>query len=139
MGNGIVLRETISTPTLAYLQMAQNAMKLAARSDSPSVELQWVMDDLMAFRGSFDESVDQEEARNITKSGSSVERISLMLRLDWNGEKTDRELKKLLNRLYKTDLPRDEQALNTIASHVFDGGKVERNTLLRSVEGLFHV
>ena len=139
MGNGIVLRETITTPTLAYLQMAQNAMKLAAQSDSPSVELQWVMDDLMAFRGSFDESVDQEAARNITKSGSSVERISLMLRLDWNGEKVDRELKKLLNRLYKTDLPRDEQALNTIASHVFDGGKVERNTLLRSVEGLFHV
>ena len=50
LGNGMVLRETISTPTLAYLQMAYSAMELAEKSDSPRLELQWVQDDIMAFR-----------------------------------------------------------------------------------------
>lgn len=137
MGNGIVLRETISTPTLAYLQMAQNAMKLAAKSESPTVELQWVLDDLMAFRGSFDDSVDMEDARNITKSGSSVERISLMLRLGWQTERVERELKKLVNRLYKTNLARDEQSLELINGFIFGDEKIDPGILLRSVEGLF--
>ena len=45
LGNGMVLRETITSPTLAYLQMAYTAMELAAHSEAPSVELQWVLDD----------------------------------------------------------------------------------------------
>ena len=62
LGNGMVLRETITSATLAYLQMAHSAMDLASRSDSPGVELQWVLDDIMAFRGSFDDSVEVETA-----------------------------------------------------------------------------
>ena len=62
LGNGMVLRETITSPTLAYLQMAHTAMDLAAHSEAPSVELQWVLDDIMAFRGSFDDSVEVETA-----------------------------------------------------------------------------
>ena len=114
LGNGMVLRETISTPTLAYVQMAHSAMELAAKSDSPQVELQWVMDDIMAFRGSFDDSVEAESARNITKSGGSVERISMMLRPGTEDAPLRRELRKLLNRLYKTDLPVDQTALETV-------------------------
>ena len=74
LGNGTVLRETLTSPTLAYLQMAQSAMDQAARSEAPAVQLQWVLDDIMAFRGSFDDTVDAETARNITKTGSMVER-----------------------------------------------------------------
>ena len=137
LGNGMVLRETITTPTLAYLQMAFAAMDQAARSESPCVELQWVLDDIMAFRGSFDDSVDVESARNITKSGGSVERISLMLRLKWHPERLERELQKLLNRLYKTDLTVDQAALEVVTRQVIDGEAVDRQFLLRSVEGLF--
>lgn len=139
LGNGTVLRETISTPTLAYLQMAQSAMDLAARSDSPAVELQWVLDDIMAFRGSFDDSVAEEPPRNIIKSGICVERISLILRLQWHEELLEREMQKMLNRLYKTDLPVDKNALDLIDRCAMGGEKVDRNTLLRSVEGLFLV
>ena len=60
--NAIVLRETLSTDTLAYVQMAISAMELAAASAAPGVELQWVLDDIMAFRGSFDDSVEVETA-----------------------------------------------------------------------------
>lgn len=40
IGNGIVLRDTISSKTLSYLQMAVYALDLAAESKSPIVELQ---------------------------------------------------------------------------------------------------
>ncbi len=139
LGNGMVLRETITTPTLAYLQMAHNAMELAVKSDGPGIQLQWVLDDIMAFRGSLDDSVEAENARNITKSGGFVERLSLMLRLDWRLERLQSELRKLLNRLYKTDLPVDQAALEVITGFAMDGETADRRLLLYSVEGLFLV
>ena len=139
LGNGIVLRETITSPTLAYLQMAQSAMDLAPRSESPAVELQWVLDDIMAFWGSFDYSVDAEEARNITKAGGLVENLSLMLRLGLGGERLDLDLKKLLNRLYKTDLKARPEALAVIEARVMEQKPVPDEELLRAVEGLFQL
>lgn len=138
LGNGTVLRETISSQTLAYLQMAQTAMEMASHSDSPCVELQWVLDDIMAFRGSFDDAVEEETARNIAKAGGTVERLSQMLRLG-RTERLDRELRRLLNRLYKTDLTTDPQALQTVTDQAMDIRQVDRLELLRSVEGLFVV
>ncbi len=139
LGNGMVLRETISSQTLAYLQMAHSAMEMASRSESPMVELQWVLDDIMAFRGSFDDAVEEESARNITKTGGMVERISLMLRLERHPERVEHELRKLLNRLYKTDLTPDPAALKTITDRALDGVAVDRIALLSSVECLFHI
>ena len=139
LGNGIVLRETITSRTLAYLQMAHGAMEMAARSDSPMVELQWVLDDIMAFRGSFDDTVEEEAARNIAKTGGMVERISLMLRLERQPERVDHELRKLLNRLYKTDLTPQPKALETVTARTLEGQPVDRMTLLSSVECLFYV
>lgn len=139
LGNGMVLRETITSPTLAYLQMARSAMELASRSDSPAVQLQWVLDDIMAFRGSFDDSVEEEPVRNITKTGILVERISLILRLNWQLHRLDRELSKLINRLYKTDLTPQPEALDVINRKALEGEAVDPALLLRSVEGLFIV
>ncbi len=139
LGNGMMLRETITSPTLAYLQMAHSAMDLASRSEAPAVELQWVLDDIMAFRGSFDDSVDVETARNITKTGGLVERISLMLRLDWQSQRLDKELQKLVNRLYKTDLTPEPEALEVITRRALEEEPVDRTLLLRSVEGLFRI
>ena len=139
LGNGMVLRETITSPTLAYLQMAHNAMELAAESDGPSVQLQWVLDDIMAFRGSLDDCVEGENTRNTTKCGSLVERLSLMLRLNWRSGRLQPELRKRLNRLYKTDLPIDRAALDTVTGSAMGGTPAEPGLLLRSVEGLFLV
>lgn len=139
LGNGMVLRETITTPTLAYLQMARNAVLLAQKSDSPDVELQWVLDDIMAFRGSFDDAVDLENVRNITKTGGFIERISLTLRMGWHEERLDRELKKLLNRLYKTDLTASQAAVDTLTRYAVEEQPVEKAELLNAVENLFQV
>ena len=137
LGNGITLRETITSPTLAYLQMAESALKLASNSEAPAVELQWVLDDIMAFRGSFDDNVDTENARNITKTGGQIERISLMLRLDLQPDRLKPELCKLLNRLYKTDLTPQPGALDVIAGYAVKEYPTEPASLLAAVEGMF--
>lgn len=137
LGNGMTLRETITSPTLAYLQMAESALELASRSEAPAVELQWVLDDIMAFRGSFDDNVDTENARNIAKTGGLVERISLMLRLDLQPERLKPELCKLLNRLYKTDLTPQPGALEVLTGYAVKEQPAGPATLLAAVEGLF--
>lgn len=142
LGNGMVLRETISSPTLSYLQMAVSAMNLAAESSSPSVELQWVLDDIMAFRGSFDDYIDDENTRNIIKCGASVERISLFLRLNFRRRTLIKELHKLLNRLYKTKLPTNPDALDVLQDYVLNNGDEPRRgetELIYAVEHLFAV
>lgn len=137
LGNGMMLRETISSPTLAYLQMAKSALDLASYSDAPAVEMQWILDDIMAFRGSFDESVEREDARNITKVGGMVELISLMLRLDWQKDRLKNEIQKLLNRMYKTDLPTQPQATQQLIRYALEDTDVSDAELLHSVEVLF--
>ena len=135
----MVLRESITTPTLAYLQMAYNALQLAAKSDAPMVELQWVLDDIMAFRGSFDDAIDIESMRNITKAGGSVEKVSLTLRLNWRTERLQKEIQKLVNRLYKTDLPINDSALDIITRKAIEDEDIDKHILLQSVEELFRV
>ena len=114
-------------------------MGLASRSDGPGIQLQWVLDDIMAFRGSMDDSIENEKARNIVKAGAIAERLSLMLRLSWHTASVPRELRKLLNRLYKTDLPTDPSALEVITKEVIDKEPQDRKLLLRSIEELFQV
>ena len=68
-----------------------------------------------------------------------VERISLMLRLDWRPERLERELQKLVNRMYKTELPLDPTASDLIVRRAMSGETADRLALLNSVERLFQV
>ncbi|MCR4902860.1 MAG: alpha-E domain-containing protein [Butyrivibrio sp.] len=135
LGNGMVLRETISSKTLAYLQMAVNALDLAQIDSAPAVELQWVIDDIMAFRGSCDDFIEQEFIRNIIKTGISTERLSLYLRLDYNMENASKELKKLMNRLYKSKLKTRAMSLGTLELYRADE-KVDNQDFLKAIENL---
>lgn len=139
MGNGMLLRETISSDTLAYLQLAEDALKQATVSYAPCVELQWVLDYIMAFRGSFDGSADSEDTRNITKTGGMVERISTMIRMGADEAKLKNECLKLLNRLYKTDLEHDHDSIAVISGYALEGSVSSPSELLNGVECLFKV
>ena len=139
LGNGMVLRETLSSPTLAYLQMARNAMEAASQSDGPMVQLQWVLDDIMAFRGSLDDEVSSDNIRNIVKTAASVERLSLMLRNSYRMDRFSAELMKFLNRLYKTDLPYDPDLLSEINRVALEGAAIDPYRLTACIEGLFSV
>ena len=88
--NAIVLRETLSSDTLAYVQMAVTAMELA-----------------------------EEINRNIIKSGASLERVDIFLRLGYPQEQCLKEVRHLASRLKKAQLAVNENnmqfLLNSLA------------------------
>lgn len=142
LDNAMVLRETITSPTLAYVQMAMTAMESAQDSGTPGVWLQWVVDDINAFRGSCEDSVADSNLRNIVKTGVSVERLSLRLRLDLQPEDMGMEIRRLLSRVNRTRLPRREEYFVELMQHAYrpDNEAVYPDPLiLKYVEGLCEV
>lgn len=137
--NAIVLRDTLTTDTLSYIFMAISAMEKASQSDTPGVQLQWVLDDIMAFRGSCEENIYDEEIRSMIKLGVSVERVDLYLRLGEEPDKTRREFERLFNRLYKTQLQPDRNRLEFLVDALLDSSKPDATPyeLLSALEGLF--
>lgn len=55
--NAIVLRESIGSETLSFIQLAIYEMNKAKKSKSPVVELQKVNDNLLAFYGTVDDQI----------------------------------------------------------------------------------
>ncbi|MCQ2558723.1 MAG: hypothetical protein MJ135_06335, partial [Oscillospiraceae bacterium] len=123
----------------AYLLMAQAELEGAEYSDGPCFELQRVLDNIMAFHGSFDDSTEVEEARNITKTGGMTERISTMIRMGADKEKLNRELMKLLNRMYKTDVDVNRASADIISKRAIEKLTIPDDILLSAVESLFVV
>ena len=72
--NAIVLRESIGSETLSYIQLSIYEMQKAKVSDAPLIEMQRVLDNLLAFWGIADDLIDDERIRNIIKAGKRVER-----------------------------------------------------------------
>ena len=137
LGNGMMLRETIGSRTLAYLELAVNALASCGDSISPTLPLQRVIDCIMAFRGCYDDCIDDENVRNIIKCGASVERLSLYLRLGWRLESVGTEIGKLIKRRERTNLRADPSAEQMMATCLLGVPVDRRASLLAAVEGLF--
>ncbi len=71
--NAMVMRDYISSESLAYIQLAIFDIKSAKGSDAPLITLQDTVDHLLAFWGCIDENVDDAETRNLIKLGKMVE------------------------------------------------------------------
>ena len=97
--NAIVLREEIGSETLSYIQLAVYAMNKAAVSDAPLIQLQKVSDNIVAFWGIADDSIDNENVRDLIKLGKRVERIDIYARFKMDGSELRREIKRLNTRI----------------------------------------
>lgn len=78
--NALILRDFITSDSLAYINLAIFAMKKASASEAPLVDLQIVRDHLLAFWGCIDDCVDDIVVRNLIKVGRRIERLDLCLR-----------------------------------------------------------
>lgn len=99
--NAVVLRDELSSTTLAYIQLALDCIRGAQGKHSLVYELQPVEDYLFAFWGCLDDNVEDEECRNIIKCGKYLERLDLYMRLDYSYPQIEKEFNKFLNRLHK--------------------------------------
>ena len=112
--NAIVLRDELSSTVLSYVQLALNTFESCRKTTAPLLELQQVIDDLLAFWGSADDYVEEEDCRNILKCGKYVERLDLCIRLDYHVKDLEKEYRKLCNRLGKTNLSYNEKNLSRL-------------------------
>lgn len=96
LGNAIVLREEIKTPSLSYLQMASDKLGKIPGTDKLRFDLLPVRDYIYAFWGSIDDNMTNSESNQIIHFGKLVERTDLYLRLEASEERTSSELSSLL-------------------------------------------
>ena len=116
--NAIVLRESIGSEALSYVQLAIYDMNKASSSSSPMIELQYLMDHILSFWGIADDQIDSEQVRNMIKAGKRIERIDLYARLKVSREELVREVCRMIPRVERSGLRYDKSRLNQMKSLV---------------------
>ena len=116
--NAIVLRESIGSEALSYIQLAIYDMNKAAASSSPMIELQYLMDHILSFWGIADDQIDSEQVRNMIKAGKRIERIDMYARLKVSREELIREVCRMIPRVERSGLRYDKSRLNQMKSLV---------------------
>lgn len=96
--NAVVLREEITSATLSYIQLASNVFEKMEFSEAPVLQLQRIKDDIFAFWGSVDETVDEIE-KNIIKCGKYVEQVDMYFRLGYDQNKLEKSISQLNYRI----------------------------------------
>lgn len=136
--NAVVLRETLGSLALSYIQLAANTMDNAASSSTPMLDLQNVRDYLLAFKGCVDDFITDEDSRMIIKLGSTVEKVDMSLRLGINLESIPHQLDRLENRLRRTKMRRDSKYLRLLVDLVPCVDPIEnKDILVECIENLF--
>lgn len=97
--NGIVLRETISSEALSFLQMAKDILHRSEHSANIRLSLLPLKDIFYSFWGCVMDQVYDEEAWNLIFCGKSMERVMLMLRLQAPYAESKPEFTRLCRRL----------------------------------------
>ena len=109
--NCIVLRNEIGSETMSYLELALKSLKEIHDFDSYVLDLQNVLDYLLAFYGSLSENVEDYEVRSIITTGKRIERLDLYLRLQKETPVIIQSYTMLDNRLRKNPLLYDKMAM----------------------------
>ena len=132
MDNAMILRETIGSETLGYLQLALDKMRSDALRTAVAdyFHLQHVLDLLLAFWGSVEDNVDDERIRNVARAGKRFERVDIMLRMG----KSDRAeiavaIHRLKTRLERSPVSYNEDNFETLTDIVGEENFDRRNAL----------
>lgn len=133
--NAIVLRESIGSEALSYIQLAIYDINKAAVSSSPLIELQYIMDHILSFWGIADDQIDSEQVRNMIKAGKRIERIDLYARLGANGKELVREVCRMIPRVERSGLPYDQSKLEQMKSLV-EKPDLDYYTIVSNVEAI---
>ena len=133
--NAIVLREEIGSETLAYIQLAVYAMNKAKISEAPLIQLQRVVDNIVAFWGMADDAIDNEAVRSMIKLGKRIERIDLYARMNMSPEELRREMKRLNLRINRTGLSYSSKKLAHL-NYLVEMDDIPGNMVVEEIETL---
>ena len=133
--NAVELREEIGSEPVSYVQMALYVMNSARGVPAPMMELQRVVDDILAFWGVADDMIADENVRNIIKVGKRIERLDLFARLHRPQEDMKREYYRLADRVRKTDLRYDPTLLEELRL-LIEAGEMDYRGIVWRVDRL---
>lgn len=112
-------------------------MRDAAKSDSPLIDLGTVVDNIVAFWGMADDSMENDRARDLIKTGRRVERVDLYGRMQQPAFIMQLVVRRLTSyRLVRSGLgcnPERIQALDEMAHQT----PIDYNGIVYTVEHLF--
>lgn len=134
--NAIVLRESIGSETLSYIQLAVYDCNRASQNPAPLLETQKLLDHILAFWGTVDDQIDRQEIRNILKAGKRIERIDLYARMEYPGPVLEREVCRMLPRVRESGLLYEEEKLQKII-HMVQEEAIDFYRLVSEVESIF--
>lgn len=134
--NAIVLRESIGSEALSYIQLAIYDMNKAAVSKAPLVELQYLTDRILAFWGIADDQIDSEQIRNIIKAGKRIERIDLYARLGVAPRELLREVHRMVPRVERSGLAYDRARLEQVKA-LAESSNPDYYGIVSNVEAIF--
>ena len=133
-----MLREEIGSETLSYIQLAIYDMHKAKISRAPLIEMQNVIDNLLAFWGIADDIIDSEQIRNIIKTGKRVERVDLFGRLHMAASGLTREVHRLIPRVERSGIKYDKDGLNCLKNLV-EAEEIDYYKVVYEIEHLLEV
>ena len=136
--NAIVLREEIGSDTLSYIQLAVYEMNKAKTSQAPLIQLQKVIDNIVAFWGMVDDSIDSRKVRNIIKLGKRIERIDIYARMHMERELLQREVKRMNDRIEREYLHYSNAKLMHI-NYLVEVEPVDYEEIVKDVENLLQI
>lgn len=116
--NAILLRQTLGTETLSYMELAVNQLKNSKNSPAALLELQKVLDHILAFWACIDDEIDSEQIRSVIKIGRHLERINLYLRLRKSKDFMMKPFHMLVVRLRKGYVEYDKNELDRLGMNI---------------------
>lgn len=133
--NAIVLREEIGSETLSYVQLAIYDMNKAKISRAPLMELQNVVDNLLAFWGIADDYIASETTRNIIKAGKRIERLDMYARLKMEKSALLREFHRMITRLERSGMDYNKEGVPRIA-RLLEQPQLDYRAIVQEAENL---
>lgn len=130
--NAIVLRDTLTSKTLSYIQLACNDLgKCNNNEEYIIVNLQRVTDDLIAFWGAVDDYIIENKVRDLIKAGKYIERLELYNRFK-EDENLQRATMKRLSR-YAAHLKSNENIADE-AQFIDVKGRLDYNSIKNYID-----
>lgn len=123
--NAIVLRNFITSESLAFVQLALNHLEKGAIAESAFLETLRVSDWLLAFWGSIDDNVADVERRDLLKVGKYAERLDMRIRLGFGVEDVEPLLPRLLAHTKRVAVLLNGDALEALAA--LNVGEIAKN------------
>lgn len=136
--NAVVLRHEIGSEALSYVQLCIYDIKKSSEGNAPMIELQNMVDHIMAFWGTADDLIASERIRDILKTGKRVERIDLYGRLSFPLEDLKREVHRMTFRVKKSGMKYDEEMLKELEEMV-ESGQVDYRKVVELIEAIIVV